>query len=170
VTRSSMRPCDSAADRTCGSGPRQSPGRNPRCGKHRRSSMPGNPRLGRDLVENLNGSKPNRHLRHKAQDARAARQSGCNEDGLNTPDKRGACILATTTIAQQAGADPHDTGERQFWTPETNAADPGFPGHPDRFPHDAMGDDGHRAGLFQQQPNGSGDARRWRCGDQTGVP
>ena len=49
-------------------------------------------------------------------------------------------------------------------------ADPGFPADQDRFPPDARGDDGRSAGPCQQQAGGSGDARRWRCGDQTGVP
>lgn len=85
------------------------------------------------------------------------------------PDERGACILAATTVAKEGGASPHATGARQFWTPGNNA-DPGSPADPDTFSPDARGDDGRSAGPFQQQASGAGDARRWRCGDQTGVP
>lgn len=85
------------------------------------------------------------------------------------PDERGACILAATTVAKESGAGPHATGARQFWTPGNNA-DAGSPADPDTFSPDARGDDGRSAGPFQQQASGAGDARRWRCGDQTGVP
>jgi hypothetical protein len=93
----------------------------------------------------------------------------CNENELTMPDKRSACILAATTVAQEVGADPQATGERQFWTLGNNA-DPGFPADPDTFPPDAMGDDGRSAGPFQQQGSGPGDARPWCCSDQTAVP
>ena len=72
-------------------------------------------------------------------------------------------------MSQEAGADPQDPGERQFWPSGANGQ-PGFTADSDGFPHDATGDDGGSAGPFQQQPNGSGDARRWRCSDQTAIP
>jgi hypothetical protein len=85
------------------------------------------------------------------------------------PDTRGACIIAATTVAQEAGADLHDTVERQFWTP-TNSADARFPADPDRFRRVSMGDDGRWAGPCQQQTSGPAGARRCRCGEETAVP
>lgn len=72
---------------------------------------------------------------------------------LNMPDKRSACVIAGMTVSQEAGADPHNIGQRQFWCPSnpTNWPDS------DSFPHDSNGDDGRSSGYFQQQPGPNGE-------------
>jgi hypothetical protein len=169
MTQSATRRRDSAADCTCGSGPRQSPSRNPRCGKHRRSSLPGNPRLGTQLVDNLNGNEPNRHRGPKPGTPGMRSRECATKTGSPCP-----------TSAARASS-PQRLSPRR-WAPtrrppvsvssgrSATNADPGFPADPDTFPPDAMGDDGRSAGPFQQQGSGPGDARPWCCGDQTAVP
>ena len=85
-------------------------------------------------------------------------------DELDMPDKRGACICAAMCAFQEAGADPHKTGQRQIWIPGNNN-DPAFRGDPNRFRHDSMGDDGASTGGFQQQAGAN-----WGWGGNLGDP
>lgn len=72
-------------------------------------------------------------------------------DEQDMPDKRGACIVAGVTVDQEVGADPHNTGERQFWCP-WNPADP----ESENYPHDSESNDGLSVGDFQQQKSTTG--------------
>ncbi len=80
-------------------------------------------------------------------------------DELGLPDKRGACIIAGMTVAQ----------ESDFWRPGNNA-DPAFKANPDAFQHDSMGDDGKSVGPYQQQTSGPPPAPQWGWGGLYGDP
>ena len=90
-------------------------------------------------------------------------------DELDMPDKEGAAVCAGMCALQEAGSDPHDTGEHHIWTPG-NYADPRFAETPSAFAHDSISDDSRSVGPFQQQTSGPPPATQWGWGGHYGDP
>ena len=90
-------------------------------------------------------------------------------DDLDMPDFEGAVICALMCAFQEAGADPHRTGQRQIWVPG-NLNDPCFAADRGRYPHDSIGNDGRSVGPFQQQTSGPPPAVQWGWGGLYGDP
>jgi len=69
-------------------------------------------------------------------------------DDLTMPDKKGACIIAGMTVAQEAGDD--ETGDRipEFWCPANPTGDP----ETMKYEHDSTSNEDRSSGYYQQQP------------------
>lgn len=82
-------------------------------------------------------------------------------DDLDMPDKRGACIIAGMTVAQEAGADSNDPDTvPEWWCPSNPTNDP----ETDQYEHDSNSNDSRSSGYFQQQPPWWGTAaQRMDC-------